>query len=159
LNEILHSIVYSLITIGIALAVLECWPNFYKENLYLMKTNRLIATAALLGAISFALPMTSRAQDNSVESGAKEMYHGAKTDVKDTGITTKIKTALDTDPITKHSTIHVDTESGVVTLSGDVPNGSISRQAATIAANTEHVKSVNNQLKVGNEMNPNNSGM
>ena len=53
-----------------------------------MKSNRLFATAALLGALSFALPLTSRAQDNSVESGAKEMYHGANADVRDAGITT-----------------------------------------------------------------------
>ena len=56
-----------------------------------MKSNRLFATAALLGAISFAMPIYAHAQDNSMEGGAKEMYHGAKTDVKDTGITTKIK--------------------------------------------------------------------
>ena len=51
-----------------------------------MKSNRLIAAAALIGAISFAMPLTTRAEDNSVEAGAKEMYHGAKADVKDTGI-------------------------------------------------------------------------
>ncbi len=113
-----------------------------------MKSNRLFATAALLGAISFAMPLTIHAQDNSVESGAKEMYHGAKTDVKDTGITTKVKGALDTDPITKSYTIHVDTDNGVVTLSGDVPNASVVREAEKIATNTEHVKSVQNNLKI-----------
>jgi hyperosmotically inducible protein len=113
-----------------------------------MKSNRLFATAALLGALSFALPLTTRAQDNSVESGAKEMYQGAKTDVRDTDITTKVKGALDTDPITKHSTVHVVTESGVVTLSGDVPNAKVLLQAQKIAQNTEHVKSVQNNLKV-----------
>ena len=45
-----------------------------------MKSNRLFATAALLGAISFAMPIYAHAEDslqgNSVESGAKEMYHG-----------------------------------------------------------------------------------
>jgi hyperosmotically inducible protein len=117
-----------------------------------MKSNRLFATAALLGAISFAMPIYAHAEDslqgNSVESGAKEMYHGAKADVKDTGITTKIKTALDTDPITKASTIHVDTENGVVTLSGDVPSMAVSNQAMKIAQNTKHVESVNNNLKI-----------
>jgi osmotically-inducible protein OsmY len=117
-----------------------------------MKSNRLFATAALLGAISFAMPIYAHAQDaspdNSVESGAKEMYHGAKADVKDTGITSKIKTALDTDPITKASTIHVDTESGVVTLSGDVPSMAVANQAMKIAQNTKRVQSVNNNLKI-----------
>ena len=113
-----------------------------------MKSNRLIAAAALLGAISFAMPLTTRAQDNSMESGAKEMYHGAKTDVKDTAITTKVKGALDTNPITKSSTIHVDTENGVVNLSGIVPNASVIAEAQKIAQNTEHVKTVQNNLKV-----------
>ena len=122
-----------------------------------MKSNRLIAAAALIGAISFAMPLVTHAEDNSIEAGAKEMYHGAKADVKDTGITTKIKTALDTNPITKSYTIHVDTDNGIVTLSGDVPNSSVSSEAARIARNTEHVKSVRNDLKVQNASNPSNS--
>ena len=113
-----------------------------------MKSNRLFATAALLGAISFSLPLYAHAQDGSVESGAKEMYHGAKTDVKDAGITTKIKTALATNPITKSYTIHVDTDNGIVNLSGDVPNAKVMAEAEKIAQNTEHVKSVQNNLKL-----------
>jgi hyperosmotically inducible protein len=114
----------------------------------LMKSNRLFATAALLGAISFAMPIYAHAQDNSMEGGAKEMYHGAKTDVKDTAITTKIKGALDTNPITKSYTIHVDTNDGIVSLTGDVPNASVMKEAEKIAVNTEHVKSVQNNLKI-----------
>jgi len=113
-----------------------------------MKYNRLFATAALLGAFSFALPIYAHAQDNSVEGGAKEMYHGAKADVKDAAITTKIKGALDTDPITKSSTIHVDTNAGVVNLTGDVPSAQVAAQAHKIAQNTEHVKAVTNNLKI-----------
>ena len=122
-----------------------------------MKSNRLIAIAALIGAVSIAMPMQARAEDNSIEAGAKEMYHGAKADVKDTGITTKIKAALDTDPITKSSTIHVDTDHGVVTLTGEVPSMAVSNQAKRIAKGTEHVKSVNNELKLQNASNPPNS--
>ena len=106
-----------------------------------MKYNRLFATAALLGAFSFALPIYAHAQDNSVEGGAKA-------DVKDAAITTKIKGALDTDPITKSSTIHVDTNAGVVNLTGDVPSAQVAAQAHKIAQNTEHVKAVTNNLKI-----------
>jgi hyperosmotically inducible protein len=113
-----------------------------------MKSNRLFAAAALIGAISFAMPLYAHAQDNSIEGGAKEMYHGAKADVKDTGITTKIKTALDTDPVTKSATIHVDTDNGIVTLSGDVPNAPVMKEAEKIALSTEHVKGVHNNLKI-----------
>lgn len=113
-----------------------------------MKSNRIFATAALLGAISFALPVYAHAQDNSMEGGAKEMWHGAKQDVHDTAITTKIKGALDTNPITKSSTIHVDTNDGIVNLTGDVPSAKVAAEAHKIAQNTEHVKSVTNNLKV-----------
>ena len=113
-----------------------------------MKSNRFFATAALLGAISFAMPIYAHAQDNSMEGGAKEMYHGAKTDVRDAGITTKIKGALGTNPITKSSTIHVDTNDGVVNLTGEVRSAKVMLEAQKIAQNTEHVKSVSNNLTV-----------
>jgi hyperosmotically inducible protein len=113
-----------------------------------MKSNRLFATAALLGAISFAMPFYAHAQDNSIEGGAKEMYQGAKADVKDAGITTKIKGSLATNPITKSATIHVDTDNGIVNLTGDVPSAKVMAEAQKIAQNTEHVKSVRNNLKV-----------
>ena len=113
-----------------------------------MKSNKLFATAALLGAISFSLPIYAHAQDGSMEGGAKEVYHGAKADVRDAGITTKIKGALDTNPITKSSTIHVDTNDGVVNLTGEVPDAKVMMEAEKIAQNTEHVKSVENKLTV-----------
>jgi hyperosmotically inducible protein len=131
-------------------------PNFGKEILN-MKSNRLFATAALIGAISFAMPLYAHAQDNSIEGGAKEMYHGAKADVKDAAITTKIKGALDTNPITKSATIHVDTDNGIVNLTGDVPNAKVMAEAQKIAQNTENVKSVRNNLKLDSASNA--SGM
>jgi hyperosmotically inducible periplasmic protein len=149
MNQFLQRSVQLCIAGGIRIALLSS-ANFLKEDL-IMKYNRLFATAALLGAISFALPIYAHAQDssgNSVEGGAKEMYHGAKTDVKDSAITTKIKTALDTDPITKSSTIHVDTNAGVVSLTGDVPSARVAAQAQSIAQNTKHVKTVTNNLKI-----------
>jgi osmotically-inducible protein OsmY len=134
------------------------WPsNFEQGEPTLMKSNRFFATAALLGAISFAMPMYAHAQDNSMEGGAKEMYHGAKTDVRDAGITTKIKGALDTNPITKSSTIHVDTNDGVVNLTGEVRSAKVMLAAQKIAQNTEHVKSVSNNLTVAAPVNA--SGM
>ena len=123
-----------------------------------MKSNRLFAAAALLGAISFSMPLYAHAEDSSIEAGAKEMYQGAKADVKDTAITAKIKTALDTNPITKSATIHVDTDSGIVNLTGDVPNAKVMMEAQKVAQSTEHVKSVQNNLKVNSAANTS-SGM
>jgi hypothetical protein len=58
--------------------LLSTKPSATKETLIMMKSNRLFAAAALIGAISFSMPLVANAQDNAVESGAKEMYHGTK---------------------------------------------------------------------------------
>jgi osmotically-inducible protein OsmY len=114
----------------------------------IMKSSKLFAAAALFGVMSFALPICTRAQDNSISKGASEMYHGAKQDVKDTAITTKVKAALDTDKTTAHQVIHVDTVNGVVTLTGEVPSMTISQRAQEVAQNTSGVKAVRNELQV-----------
>lgn len=112
-----------------------------------MKSNRLFAIAALFGAISFAMPLHSHAGDNSIEASAMQM-HAGEADVKDAGITSRIKTALAIDPITKSATIHVETDHGIVNLTGDVPNVLVVQEAQEVAQNTAQVKSVRNNLKV-----------
>ncbi len=111
-------------------------------------TSKLFAAAALFGVMSLALPVCTQAQDHSVEKGASEMYQGAKQDVKDTAITTKVKAALDTDKMTSHQVIHVDTVNGVVTLTGEVPSMTISQHAQEVAQSTSGVRAVRNELQV-----------
>jgi hyperosmotically inducible protein len=69
--------------------------------------------------------------------------------VKDSAITTKIKTKLAVENLASLKDIKVDTDSsGVVWMSGTVKSQTEADQAITIARNTEGVKSVKSNLKV-----------
>jgi len=81
-------------------------------------------------------------------AAAKDAYHGTVRAVKDTTITARIKTALARDKSVSASAIHVNTTAGVVTLKGNVPSPEMAERAAQLAAQTDGVKSVNNQLVV-----------
>jgi len=63
-------------------------------------------------------------------------------------ITAKVKTALLADKITPGMKIDVDTNSGVVTLSGQVDNQTQKDRAAAIAAKTKGVTQVINHLTI-----------
>lgn len=65
-----------------------------------------------------------------------------------TVITTKVKTAILSDPSLKVMQINVDSFKGVVQLSGFVDSRGDSRLAEDIAANIEGVKSVRNDIIV-----------
>jgi hyperosmotically inducible protein len=66
----------------------------------------------------------------------------------DSAITVKVKTALLADPDIKSLKIDVDTNDGVVTLNGTVPNAANASRAATVAKGVDGVKSVQNRLTV-----------
>jgi hyperosmotically inducible protein len=69
--------------------------------------------------------------------------------VKDSAITTKVKTKLAADHLTSLGRIHVDTDqNGVVWLTGTARSQAAIDQAVSIARDTEHVKSVHNDLTV-----------
>jgi hyperosmotically inducible periplasmic protein len=69
--------------------------------------------------------------------------------VKDSAITTKIKTKLAADHLTSLGRIHVDTDqNGLVWLTGTAHSQEAITQAVSLARNTEHVKSVRNDLTV-----------
>ena len=76
----------------------------------------------------------------------KHAYHGTATAVSDTSITAKVKYALHENKVTHDAGIHVDTVAGVVTLTGTVPSAGISATAQQVAAATEGVKMVRNEL-------------
>ena len=69
--------------------------------------------------------------------------------VKDSAITTKVKTKLAADHLTSLGRIHVDTDqNGVVWLRGTARSQAAIDQAVSLARDTEHVKSVHNDLTV-----------
>ena len=69
--------------------------------------------------------------------------------VKDSAITTKIKIELAAEHPISMARIHVDTDKdGVVWLSGRARSKEAIEKAVSIASNTEHVKSVHNELTI-----------
>jgi len=68
--------------------------------------------------------------------------------IGDTAITAKIKTAILAEPGLKVMQIDVETTNGVVMLTGTVDSRSDRDKAGSIAANTDGVKDVDNQLTV-----------
>lgn len=68
----------------------------------------------------------------------------------DAGITTNVKTKMAADDTVKAYQIDVDTENGVVTLTGDVDNAAAKEQAVIIVRNTDGVRDVIDRLEVSN---------
>jgi len=69
--------------------------------------------------------------------------------VKDSAITSKVKAELAKDHITSMGRIHVDTDKdGVVWLSGSARTQEAVDKAESIARETEHVRSVHNNITV-----------
>jgi len=64
----------------------------------------------------------------------------------DTGIPTRVKTAIFNEPELKVMAIHVSTEDRVVTLSGTVKTRAERAKAIHVARNVEGVKTVKNDL-------------
>jgi osmotically-inducible protein OsmY len=69
--------------------------------------------------------------------------------IDDAWIHSKIVTKLIADKDTPEHKINVDVNNNVVTLRGWVSNAEQKQEAERIAAQTEGVKRVNNQLKIG----------
>jgi len=88
---------------------------------------------------------------HSTENAAGHAWQGTKTAVKDTDITAKVKMALHNDKLTKGQDIHVDTNEGVVTLTGHARSAAADR-AERIARETTGVVSVNNNLRASESM-------
>lgn len=91
----------------------------------------------------------------AVGGGAYEGYKVATdprsvgTQIDDAVITAKIKAKLIEDPLTKARKIDVDTVNGVVTLTGVVDSQEEINRAISIASNTQGVKKVINNLRIG----------
>lgn len=96
-----------------------------------------------------ALPaLTGCATDDRLSGRSSGQY----ADDKET--TTKIKNALEKDPLYKFSGVEVTTMRGHVQLSGFVQNASQKERAQAIASKTEGVSEVINNITVQQELRP-----
>lgn len=87
------------------------------------------------------------AMDSAVEK-TKAMGASAGDKIDDALITTKVKAAIAADKDLSAIKIDVDTQNGVVTLSGPAPTATAKERASEIARNVKGVNSVNNQLTI-----------
>jgi hyperosmotically inducible protein len=102
---------------------------------------RLATTCFVIGAT--LAPLAAYAEDTDKDRANPATF------VKDSAITTKIKSKLAAENLASLKDIKVDTDqNGVVWMSGTVKSQSEADQALTIARNTEGVKSVKSNLKV-----------
>lgn len=86
---------------------------------------------------------TDKAAVNTREAGARTAVAAS-----DTAITTKVKASLFKEPDLKSLGIHVETEKGVVMLSGFVENKAEADKAIKVAKEVDGVKSVKSAIKV-----------
>ena len=106
--------------------------------------NYKLATACFVVG-SILAPVAAYAEDTNRD---QDRAHPT-TFVKDSAITTKIKSKLAAENLASLKDVKVDTDqNGVVWMSGTVKSQSEADQALTIARNTEGVKSVKSNLKV-----------
>jgi hyperosmotically inducible protein len=95
-------------------------------------------------AVALTLPMISHATDADATKTAKTKEY-----VKDSVITTKVKTELAAEKLSSLVKIQVDTDkAGAVTLSGTAVNQTAKDKAVSIAQAVKGVTSVDNQIKV-----------
>jgi hyperosmotically inducible protein len=80
--------------------------------------------------------------DSSASANAKAAGKDAKHEVSDSWITTKVKSELLADSLTKGFDIKVITTKGVVVLSGKLPNEDAVKRSKDIAEKVDGVKSV-----------------
>ena len=104
-----------------------------------------VTTSLLIAGALIAMPMASYA-DSTTMSGKKET---AKEHVSDAWITTKIKAEFAKDKVVSATRIHVDTDNGVVKLSGNAKSQSEVDHAMSLAKNTKGVTDVKNDIQVG----------
>ena len=101
------------------------------------------ATALIIIGVLLGPAVALSGEDSDVDRSHPKAY------VKDSAITTKIKTKLAAEHITSLGNIHVDTDAnGVVWLHGTAHTQEAADRAVAIARETEGVKSVNSRITV-----------
>ena len=121
-----------------------------------------LATALLVTGLAIA-PAASYAND-TMKPGATNAQTGtsagmtthttkAGAAVSDAAITTKVKAKFAADKQVSATNIHVDTDNGVVKLSGTARSQQEADRAASIAKTTKGVVSVDNNIQVASATN------
>lgn len=83
-----------------------------------------------------------------IQQGANQMSQGVKAAVSDSAITAQVKAKLAANAGLESADIHVETNNGVVTLTGTVDRIGLKDMAARTAHSVNGVKRIVNQIEV-----------
>lgn len=117
----------------------------------------ILAVALAAGSLGLAGCHKNNSQSpaDQIQQGANQMGQGVKNAATQTGaymsdaaITSKVKARLAGKQGLSSFDIHVETNNGVVTLTGTVDSQAQRKRAGEVASNTGGVKGVNNELAV-----------
>ena len=90
----------------------------------------------------------AREAGSNVAATTREKSADASAAMSDTMITTKVKAEMAADPLVKAMDVHVETQNGVVMLSGFVPSKAEADKAVEIARAVKDVKDVKSSIQV-----------
>jgi len=90
----------------------------------------------------------TREAGSNVAAATREKSADASAAMSDTMITTKVKAEMAADPLVKAMDVHVETQNGVVMLSGFVPSKAEADKAVEIARAVKDVKDVKSSIQV-----------
>lgn len=110
----------------------------------------LVGSALVSGSVLAEDTLINKVQSSADSAGDKINSSVKKVGgyVGDSGVTAKVKAALVDDDAIKSTDISVNTDSGIVTLSGFVSSQDQAEQAVAVAKKVEGVKSVSDKLQV-----------
>jgi osmotically-inducible protein OsmY len=106
--------------------------------------NKMLILILLIGVVTGCAAWRDREREGATDRGAGST---ARTD--DAALTAKVKAKLLSDERVEGTQIDVDTQNGIVFLNGVVETEEQKRKAIDLARNTEGVRDVEDNLKVG----------
>lgn len=94
------------------------------------------------------LANTTRDAGSNIANTTREATADTRTAMSDTMITTKVKAEMAADPLVKAMDVHVETQKGIVMLSGFVPSKAEADKAVELARKVEGVQEVKSSIQI-----------
>lgn len=95
-----------------------------------------------------AIAQNTREAGTNLSDTAREKTADTRTAMSDTMITTKVKAEMAADPVVKAMDVHVETQKGIVMLSGFVPTKAEADKAVEVARKVEGVQEVKSSIQI-----------
>jgi hyperosmotically inducible periplasmic protein len=150
MKPIQHETVTLLSSLAMLLALGACDPASDRNVVERVDSGVNKAQQAGAQAQQDAKDATARAgaAADSAADSTRQMGAAAAAKVDDATITAKVNASLAADKDLSAVRIDVDTQNGIVTLSGPAPSATARERASEIARGVKGVNSVNNQLTI-----------